>query len=124
MEERKGKKTIIFEEILLALIPTKNQYFLPIKSTKLLTTPPKICIITFAIKYCAAMAQSVERILGKDEVTGSIPVSSSKKFQVFGLGIFLSIAKAMVYHQPSGCISSTRHSRVVSHHRRCIKLSQ
>ena len=78
MEERKGKKTIIFEEILLALIPTKNQYFLPIKSTKLLTTPPKICIITFAIKYCAAMAQSVERILGKDEVTGSIPVSSSK----------------------------------------------
>ena len=79
MEERKGKKTIIFEEILLALIPTKNQYFLPIKSTKLLTTPPKICIITFAIKYCAAMAQSVERILGKDEVTGSIPVSSSKK---------------------------------------------
>ena len=24
------------------------------------------------------MAQSVERILGKDEVTGSIPVSSSK----------------------------------------------
>ncbi len=31
-----------------------------------------------AIKYCAAMAQSVERILGKDEVTGSIPVSSSK----------------------------------------------
>ena len=25
------------------------------------------------------MAQSVERILGKDEVTGSIPVSSSKE---------------------------------------------
>ncbi len=25
------------------------------------------------------MAQSVERILGKDEVTGSIPVSSSRK---------------------------------------------
>ena len=25
----------------------------------------------------AAMAQSVERVLGKDEVTGSIPVSSS-----------------------------------------------
>ncbi len=31
-----------------------------------------------AIKYCAAMAQSVERILGKDEVAGSIPASSSK----------------------------------------------
>ena len=26
----------------------------------------------------AAMAQMVERVLGKDEVTGSIPVSSSK----------------------------------------------
>ena len=26
----------------------------------------------------AAMAQLVERVLGKDEVTGSIPVSSSK----------------------------------------------
>ncbi len=29
-------------------------------------------------KKSAAMAQSVERVLGKDEVTGSIPVSSSK----------------------------------------------
>ena len=54
----------------------------------------------------AAIAQSVERILGKDEVASSNLASSSKKFQVFGLGIFLSIAKAMVYHQPSGCISS------------------
>ena len=89
MEERKGKKTIIFEEILLALIPTKNQYFLPIKSTKPLTTPPKICIITFAIKYCAAMAQSVERILGKDEVTGSIPVSSSKTPNAKHSGFYL-----------------------------------
>ena len=35
-----------------------------------------------AIKYCAAMAQSVERILGKDEVTGSIPVSSSKNRRI------------------------------------------
>ena len=30
-------------------------------------------------RHRAAMAQSVERILGKDEVTGSIPVSSSIK---------------------------------------------
>ena len=30
------------------------------------------------IKY-AAMAQAVERILGKDEVGGSIPPSSSRK---------------------------------------------
>ncbi len=29
------------------------------------------------------MAQSVERILGKDEVTGSIPVSSSRKLRTF-----------------------------------------
>ena len=27
------------------------------------------------------MAQMVERVLGKDEVTGSIPVSSSKKLK-------------------------------------------
>ncbi len=36
-----------------------------------------------AIKYCAAMAQSVERILGKDEVAGSIPASSSKRNRQF-----------------------------------------
>ena len=33
------------------------------------------------ISLNAAMAQLVERVLGKDEVTGSIPVSSSKKIQ-------------------------------------------
>ena len=44
-----------------------------------------------AIKYCAAMAQSVERILGKDEVTGSIPVSSSKKFRTRKCAEFLLI---------------------------------
>ena len=32
----------------------------------------------------AAIAQMVERILGKDEVTGSIPVSSSTKNTSFG----------------------------------------
>ena len=37
-----------------------------------------VCIRAYSIEY-AAMAQMVERILGKDEVTGSIPVSSSKK---------------------------------------------
>ena len=38
----------------------------------------------------AAMAQMVERVLGKDEVTGSIPVSSSKapKAVVFGALLF------------------------------------
>ena len=29
--------------------------------------------------FCAAVAQLVERVLGKDEVMGSIPVSSSRK---------------------------------------------
>ena len=34
------------------------------------------------------MAQSVERILGKDEVTGSIPVSSSKNPFAKANGVF------------------------------------
>ena len=39
----------------------------------------------------AAMAQLVERVLGKDEVTGSIPVSSSKKRgkPFWGLPLFM-----------------------------------
>ena len=36
-------------------------------------------MIPLAIQACAAMAQSVERILGKDEVTSSILVISSRK---------------------------------------------
>ena len=36
-------------------------------------------IITLALKKRADVAQSVERILGKDEVTGSNPVISSIK---------------------------------------------
>ena len=35
--------------------------------------------ITCLFKSCADIAQVVECILGKDEVTGSNPVSSSKK---------------------------------------------
>ena len=34
------------------------------------------------------MAQSVERVLGKDEVTGSNPVSSSKKAHPYGVRFF------------------------------------
>ena len=34
------------------------------------------------MKY-AAMAQQVEHVLGKDEVTGPNPVSSSKKSEMF-----------------------------------------
>ena len=36
----------------------------------------------------AAMAQLVERVLGKDEVTGSNPVSSSIKEPTFLVGSF------------------------------------
>ncbi len=44
-----------------------------------------------SIKYnYAAMAQSVEHVLGKDGVTGSNPVSSSKKHRLrLVLGVFL-----------------------------------
>ncbi len=42
----------------------------------------------------AAMAQQVEHVLGKDEVTGSNPVSSSSKLSAFFLvksvGFFIS----------------------------------
>ncbi|MBP3390994.1 MAG: hypothetical protein J6L58_04820, partial [Clostridia bacterium] len=46
-----------------------------------------------------AMAQVVEHILGKDEVTSSNLVSSSKKERSDCFVLFLSIAKAMAYHQ-------------------------
>ena len=43
-----------------------------------------------AVNPCAAMAQAVERILGKDEVTSSILVSSSKNKALYlnGYGAF------------------------------------
>ena len=41
----------------------------------------------------AAMAQLVERVLGKDEVTGSIPVSSSKKKEVNRFGVYLFLCR-------------------------------
>ncbi len=44
------------------------------------------------MKY-AAMAQQVEHVLGKDEVTGPNPVSSSKKQATAMLLVFLSIVK-------------------------------
>ena len=49
------------------------------------------CIITLAFQN-AAMAQVVEHVLGKDEVTGSNPVSSSKNTGIsFGISVFLFI---------------------------------
>ena len=56
------------------------------------------------------MAQAVERILGKDEVGGSIPPSSSKK-ALAKASAFLSIAKAMVYHPPQAVYHRGRQSR-------------
>ena len=44
------------------------------------------------------MAQMVERVLGKDEVTGSIPVSSSKKERSNRFVLFLSKPIGLVYH--------------------------
>ena len=39
--------------------------------------------------YRAGMAQSVEHVIGNDEVTGPIPVTSSKKSEDFCLPIFV-----------------------------------
>ena len=44
------------------------------------------------------MAQAVERILGKDEVTSSILVSSSKKISNHRLLIFLSKPPEETWH--------------------------
>ena len=54
-----------------------KNYIFTFKKHKTLDNKHSYMYNNCAIKYCAAMAQSVERILGKDEVTGSIPVSSS-----------------------------------------------
>ena len=44
------------------------------------------------------MAQSVERILGKDEVTGSIPVISSKNLRTSRSKVFLFGLKSTALH--------------------------
>ena len=44
------------------------------------------------ISLNAAMAQLVERVLGKDEVTGSIPVSSSKLDRVESNSVFFIVS--------------------------------
>ena len=51
-------------------------------------------------KLCenAAIAQPVERILGKDEVASSNLASSSKKLSFFGTRVFLSKPTGLVYH--------------------------
>ncbi len=50
------------------------------------------CIITFVI---AVMAQSVERRLGKAEVTGSIPVNSFiKRSREIDFSLFFSIMES------------------------------
>ena len=49
-----------------------------IKSEKTLDFTADLTYNNKVAKKYAAMAQMVERVLGKDEVTGSIPVSSSR----------------------------------------------
>ena len=68
------------QNIQQTLIQFKN-YIFTFRINKTLDNMRTYMYNNCAIKHCAAMAQSVERILGKDEVTGSIPVSSSKKFR-------------------------------------------
>ena len=46
----------------------------------------------------AAMAQMVERVLGKDEVTGSIPVSSSKVPKAFAFGTLTFTSYLFTFH--------------------------
>ena len=47
---------------------------------------------------------------------GSKMRRTAKKFLFLRTGIFLSNPTGLAYHHASACISSTRHSRVVSHH--------
>ncbi len=70
-----------------------------------------------AIKYCAAMAQSVERILGKDEVTGSIPVSSSKNSvhsSVRNFYLFTTHSKTIFYLLSIICYLLSKQKRTLS----------
>ncbi len=62
----------------------------------------------------AAMAQKVERILGKDEVTGSTPVSSSTPAFPVNAGVFLSNKTARVLPLPETMRRSTVGSYSVS----------
>ena len=52
------------------------------------------------------MAQSVEHVLGKDEVTGSIPVNSSKRYLHFAGTFFLYPANIAVSREK--CYTVTR----------------
>ena len=70
--------------------------FLPYKS--FLTNHFNNCIITLAFQN-AAMAQVVEHVLGKDEVTGSNPVSSSKNTEIRSLmGTDFSLLSFIVFY--------------------------
>ena len=54
--------------------------FKSIKTVKILLDIFRVLSYTYKVANTnAAMAQMVERVLGKDEVTGSIPVSSSMR---------------------------------------------
>ena len=46
------------------------------------------CFVIISSRWNAVIAQMVERILGKDEVAGSIPASSSRKRKDTHLRVF------------------------------------
>ena len=83
----------------------------------------KIAFINYnsnVAKIYAAMAQVVEHILGKDEVTSSNLVSSSQKFLFFGTGIFLSKPTGLAYHHD---VVVYIIAAGVYHHTKCVFLS-
>ena len=61
-------------------------------------TTSSLFTITSYFKY-GGVAQLGERLTGSQEVMGSIPTVSTKKSTCENKSIFLSIAKAMAYHQ-------------------------
>ena len=66
------------------------------------------------------MAQEVERILGKDEVTSSTLVSSSKKLSFFGTRVFYPSRQAWYIISPKGLYII---AEGVYHHTKCAFLS-
>ncbi len=61
------------------------------KARKGLEIPKSLWYYNRVLKKCADIAQSVERILGKDEVTGSNPVISSKSLETLCFRAFCFI---------------------------------
>ena len=94
------------------LLLFRVKLILPLTSSLLLLTS---YFLLLTLIY-SSLAQSVERMTVNHDVAGSSPAGGAKKFQVYGLGIFLSkpqawyiIRRKSVYHQ-------RRLSAFASHH--------